>query len=109
MVMSVVNSSTDIIKMDEPINSAYEGINKFLFEKVYTNPECKSEESKVKGIIEGLFDYYLSHPEKITGEYMKVAEEEGRERAVIDLVAGMTDTYALERYKEIYVPKSWNI
>lgn len=109
MVMSVVNSSTDMIKMDEPVNSAYEGINKFLFEKVYTNPECKSEESKVKGIIEGLFDYYISHPEKITGEYMKVAEEEGRERAVIDLVAGMTDTYALERYKEIYIPKSWNI
>ncbi len=109
MVMSVVNSSDDVIKMDGRIGEAYEGINSFLFDRVYTNPECKSEESKVKGIIEGLFNYYISHKEMLGVEYLKIAEEDGLEQAVVDLVAGMTDTYALEKYKEFYIPKSWNI
>ena len=71
--------------------------------------ECKAEETKVKGIIEGLFSYYINNPDKVTGVYKTVAEREGLEAAVTDLVAGMTDTYALEKYSEIYIPKSWNI
>ncbi len=109
MVLSVVNSSVDSICMAEPVFSAYEALNSFMFERVYTNPECKSEESKVKGIIEGLYDYYISHTDKLTDEYRLVLEGEGAERAVTDLVAGMTDTYALELYKQIYIPRSWNI
>lgn len=109
MVRSVVESSDDVIKMNEPVFGAYEKLNAFMFERVYTNPECKSEESKVKGVIEGLYTYYMTHPEKLTDEYRMVLETEGAERAVTDMVAGMTDTYALELYKEIFIPKSWNI
>ena len=109
MVMSLINSSDSDIKMAEPVYSAYKELNAFLFDKVYTNMECKAEETKVKGIIEGLFDYYIKNPDKVTGVYKAVAEKEGLERAVTDLVGGMTDTYALEKYSEIYIPKSWNI
>lgn len=109
MVSAMVAASTDTITMDPVTLAAYEGLNDFLFKSVYTNPECKAEETKVQGILEGLYTYYLKHPEQVTGEYAAVAEREGLERAVTDLVAGMTDTYALEQYKEIYIPKSWNI
>lgn len=109
MVEAVVAASDEIITMDAATLSAYEELNEFLFANVYTNPECKSEESKVLDILEGLYTYYLAHPEQVTGEYAAVAEREGQEQAVCDLVAGMTDTYALERFKEIYIPKSWNI
>lgn len=109
MVMSLINSSDSDIKMNEPVFSAYTELNAFLFDRVYTNMECKAEETKVKGIIEGLFNYYMKNPDKVTGVYSIVAEKEGLEAAVTDLVAGMTDTYALEKYSEIYIPKSWNI
>ena len=109
MVMSLINSSDSDIKMAEPVYSAYKELNAFLFDRVYTNMECKAEETKVKGIIEGLFSYYIKNPDKVTGVYKTVAEKEGLERAVTDLVGGMTDTYALEKYSEIYIPKSWNI
>ena len=109
MVLSLIESSDGEIKMNEPVYSAYLDLNAFLFERVYTNMECKAEEKKVKGIIEGLFDYYMSNPDKVSGVYALVAEREGLKKAVTDLVAGMTDTYALEKYREIYIPKSWNI
>ncbi len=109
MVMSIIGNSGDKIAMDSLTFDAYNALNEFLFERVYTNMECKAEEKKVKGIVEGLFNYYITHPEAVGGVYAEVAKKEGTEQAVVDLVAGMTDTYALEKYREIYIPKSWNI
>lgn len=40
-------------------------------------------------------------------EYLKIAAEEGAERAVTDYVAGMTDHYAVTVFSNIYYPKAW--
>ncbi|MCL2487465.1 MAG: hypothetical protein FWE80_02155 [Oscillospiraceae bacterium] len=40
-------------------------------------------------------------------EYAAIREREGTERAAADYIAGMTDRYAVEMYKELYVPKNW--
>ena len=61
----------------------------------------------IYGIVDGLFDYYLKNPQKLNNEYKTVLENEGIERAVTDYIAGMTDDFAVYKYKEIYIPKSW--
>jgi len=33
----------------------------------------------------------------------------GNERAACDFVAGMTDRYALDLYKNIFLPKPWSV
>ncbi len=109
MVLSVVNNSADDIKMDDETFAIYEMLHTFLFERVYRNPIAKGEESKVYGIIKGLYDYFYSNPNKLSGEYAKILERDGVERAVTDYIAGMTDHYAVETYKDIYIPKSWDI
>ena len=42
-------------------------------------------------------------------EYLKIAAAEGKERAVIDYIAGMTDHYAVTVFSDIYIPKAWSI
>ena len=37
--------------------------------------------------------------------YVKIANDEGIERAVCDYIAGMSDTYALQKYNELFMPK----
>lgn len=74
---------------------------------MYKNPKAKSEEEKAKRVINELFEYYLSHIELLTGEYAKYLETDGKERAVADYIAGMTDNYAVSEYMRIFVPKSW--
>jgi len=54
-----------------------------------------------------LFEYYTGHPESMPPEFVKIAEEENVERAVVDYIAGMTDGFALKKFKDIYVPSSW--
>lgn len=109
LVTSIVNNSVDTVKMDGETEKYYDLLHEFLFESVYKNPVAKSEETKVKGIVEGLFEYYGKNPEKMSEEYLAITETEGNERAITDYIAGMTDHYAVTAYTNIYIPKAWTI
>ena len=109
LVNSLVNASDNDILMDSDTEKYYNMLHTFLFDAVYRNPKAKSEETKVQGIIEGLYTHFCQNPEKMGGEYILIMENEGKERAVADYIAGMTDHYAITLFKEIYIPKSWEI
>ena len=109
LVNSIVSTSKDDILMDSDTEKYYNMLHTFLFDAVYRNPKAKSEETKVQGIIEGLYTHFCQNPEKMGGEYILIMENEGKERAVADYIAGMTDHYAITLFKEIYIPKSWEI
>ena len=109
LVCSLVQNSKEDILMDSETEKHYNSLHKFLFDAVYKNPVAKSEETKVLGIVEGLFNYFMKNPEKMTPEYTLICKKEGVERAVADYIAGMTDHYAITVYSNIYIPKSWNI
>ena len=109
LVTAIVENSGDDIKMDNETLKYYDMLHNFLYDSVYKNPVAKSEETKVLGIVEGLFKYYLKNPEKMSPEYLKIAENEGKIRAIADYIAGMTDHYAITVYSDIYIPKAWSI
>lgn len=109
LVESIVKNSDDTIKMDAETEKYYDRLHEFLFESVYKNPVAKSEETKVSGIVEGLIKYFFKNPEKMPEEYLKIAAAEGKERAVTDYIAGMTDHYAVTVFSDIYIPKAWSI
>ena len=109
LVSALVQSGAEKLELVGDINNEFLRLHDFLFESVYRNPKAKSEESKVDGIIEGLFAYYINNPDEIlNNEYKVIADREGVERAVIDYIAGMTDHFAIMAYSNIYIPKSWN-
>ena len=105
----IENSGNGAIKMSDYMQEAVDFFHSFMYSDVYTNPLAKSEESKVDGILGGIFDYYLKHPEKLPDDLKKIAERDGVDRAVCDFVSGMTDGYAMEKYGEIFIPMSWTV
>lgn len=109
LVKSIVQNSNGTIRMDAETEKYYDKLHEFLFESVYKNPVAKSEETKVSGIVEGLIKYFFKNPEKMPEEYLKIAAAEGKERAVTDYIAGMTDHYAVTVFSDIYIPKAWSI
>ena len=34
--------------------------------------------------------------------------EDGRERAVCDYIAGMTDQYAVDTFRRLFIPQAWS-
>lgn len=107
MVKSVIFNSITSIEMDSECKEVSDRLHAFLFDRVYTNPLAKGEESKVYGIVNGIYSYILNKPEELPPEYGIIVEREGMERAIVDYIAGMTDHYAIEVYKHFYVPKFW--
>jgi dGTPase len=94
------------IKMDKPIEDAMQELYQYLYDNVYTNPIAKSEENKTDHLLNSLFRYYIDHPENIDG-YQKDWNEHHLVCAVTDLIAGMTDRFAINKYVEIFVPSEW--
>lgn len=113
MIHNVIINSMDCseIKMSEEVETAMRELRKFMFEHVYLNPRAKSEENKAIHMIKALYRFYMEHLEEIPREYQTMQGESGvdTEQVVCDYIAGMTDTYAVKKFQDYFVPKSWKI
>ncbi len=109
MVTAVIEASLDrpIIEMRTDIYEAMMELRAFLTANVYTNSAAKAEEEKAKELLISLYGYYREHPEEMPELYLNILEREGVERAVCDYVAGMTDRYAVDLYRKLFVPAVW--
>lgn len=109
LITSVVNGGAENIHMDERTKEAYDALHKFMFDYVYTNPKCKSEETRAQDMIAYLYQYYILHIEALPAVYLNNAYKFGADTAVCDYIAGMTDGYAVETFKDLFIPKSWTL
>lgn len=107
LVSAVIRHGVESIGMDEAIEPYFQQLHTFMFDHLYRNPKAKSEESKVDGLISALFGYYVENPDKLPEEYALIRERDGVERAVCDYIAGMSDNYALELHRELFIPRGW--
>ena len=109
-VSDLIRSSTDgVIRMSDGMWDTFSYFHGFMYSDIYTNPVAKGEESKVAGIMSMLYDYYVAHPEKLGEDFRGVIEREGVERAAVDYISGMTDSYAMEKYGELFIPFAWTV
>ena len=110
LVHDIVHNSegkNDICMSEEVEKSMFE-LRRFLFGRVYTNPKAKGEEMKVGNLIEQLYEFYIHHTGKLPDEFKKyIREGETTETVVCDFIAGMSDRYAVNLYRDIMIPKSW--
>jgi dGTPase len=93
--------------MSDEVLAATIDLRGFLFEAVYENPRATAEFEKASGVIGGIWERLHAKPEPYLDE--ATMEAEGRDAAVRDFVAGMTDRYAVALFEELFVPKSWTV
>lgn len=108
IIHSLVACSGDDIRMAPEVYRAHLRLREFMFEAVYRNPAAKQEEGKAQEIVAALYRHYLKDPARLPEMYRPIIARFGEEEAVCDHVAGMTDQYAVELYKELYIPKFWS-
>ena len=111
LIHDIINESMgrDDIRMSEDVHFAMTNLRKFMFESVYTNPKAKSEEKKVTKMLTEMYKYFLDNYDEIPEEFRSIEEahNESRERAVCDYIAGMSDLFAVNTFKKIFIPASW--
>ena len=98
----------DDITMSPVIWDAMMELRAFLFENVYTSDPVMIEVANAKHLVEDLFDYFVRHYDKVPDEFKEISGGDPL-RAVTDHVSGMTDRYAQNFFKDMFIPHSWNI
>jgi len=107
LIASVIEHGSYKIDFMPEIRKAHDELKDFMFESVYTNPNAKQEEAKAIALVEKLYSYFIEHPDKMPEEYQDIIRESDTDRAVCDYISGMSDSYAVDLYTELFVPKSW--
>lgn len=111
IIMDIINASNgkNEICMSPEYSFVVESFHNFMYAAVYKNEKAKGEETKVFGILEGLYRYYIQHPEKLPPEYQAICGRDGLQRAVADYISGMTDKYCMDKFSELYIPAAWQV
>jgi len=118
MVIDVINTTTKNIKKYNPhsirdihkvnhllvdfsnkMKKVDEQIKDFLRINMYNHKKVICNTNNGKKIIRVLFNYFAKNPKKYINE--KSLQKEEKERAIADFIAGMTDRYAMNLYKNI--------
>ncbi|MDD4833316.1 MAG: deoxyguanosinetriphosphate triphosphohydrolase [Lutispora sp.] len=111
MITDIITKSLDkpFVKMSEDVDRATKELRKYLYDHVYIGSKAKVEEVKVQYIIKQLYDFFIENPDKISKDLWMKLPNENIHRLSCDYIAGMTDRYALNKYKSIFLPISWQI
>jgi dGTP triphosphohydrolase len=109
MVMDMVQSSMDQdrISMSKQTEDTMNLFRRFMFEKVYLAPDLIPDRNKGAYVVKHLFGYFMEHPDQME----ETAHVNGfySTQDVVDYVAGLTDNYAIELFKKLFIPKMWNV
>ncbi len=89
----------DIVQ-GETVGTAMTELRDFMFERVYLGPAATREHTKIRVVVQSLFDYYCAHPEEIPASI----PAGDLARRVTDYLAGMTDRFCIRTFEALSVP-----
>jgi dGTPase len=78
-------------------------LKRFMYANLYHHPRQLAAAEAAHGIVDGLFAVYRADPAALPDEWRDELrdEEPWRSRHIADFIAGMTDRYAIARYREV--------
>lgn len=99
-----------VLSMSPPMLAITNGLREFMYQRVYLNSRAKEDDSKVRKMIELLYNHFKNNPDELPADLRAInrARDEPIERAVLDYVSGMTDRYAIQVFNRLYVPRTWD-
>jgi len=107
-IFETAQSGEAFISMSSQVLGALEKLRSFLFDKVYFSEAVQAEFRKSRGVIHQLFDYYLDNPDTLLAHSGKSEFRYDLKREVVDFIAGMSDSYALHTWEELFRPRPWS-
>lgn len=98
------------LRMSDEVYSAMTTLRQFLYDNVYRSTRVHNEFVKAKKILSELYSYFLDNEIMLKKELkgMKMADfiyiNQPKELSVCDIIASMTDRYAMNLYSKLFFP-----
>ncbi len=109
MVSDMIQASEgrDEIHISAKVKNAMDEFREFMFRKVYHSTDLEPDRKKAKYIIHKLYEYFTLHPESLPREFLERESIWGLEITIVDYIAGLTDSYAVHLFEELFIPAKW--
>lgn len=115
----IVNSyDKPYLEFSKEIYGALKKLLDFNYKNIYSNPKKEDREEKYRGLFINLFDSLKFALENKSGyianEYLNemsrnYMKENSVDRIVVDFMAGMTDDFFINQYKDAFLPKVFGL
>jgi len=85
------------------MREAERGLKRFMYANLYHHPSQLAAADAAHKVVAGLFAAYRADPALMPAQWTEALPEAepARSRHIADFIAGMTDRYAIARYKEL--------
>ncbi len=95
-----------LVGFSPEMREAERDLKRFMYANLYHHPRQLAAADAAHGIVSGLFAVYRDDPATIPEEWRErlPTEDPDRSRHIADFIAGMTDRYAVSRYRELVGP-----
>jgi dGTPase len=73
---------------------------RYLHDHLYVSEQIQRNHQQAEEVVGGLFREWVRNPELLPIAYFAMVERDGAPRVVADYIAGMTDSFILEHWRE---------
>jgi dGTPase len=94
--------------MSQEVIKALDELRSFLFGSVYEKHTVDADFNKIFDLCSSLYKFFVNNPEKLMKQMGIEKLYDEPEKVVCDYISGMTDHYALNCYKSIFLPRGWS-
>lgn len=101
-IEAVRESKARIIGFSPELRKQNAALRKFLFKNLYFNPKVADANRRGCELLEAFFNRVVETPSLLGRKAARRIKSEGLHRTVCDYLAGMTDRYCLEHYRELF-------
>ncbi len=100
----VRSHATKLLGPSEPMAQRLRELKAFLYENFYFHFRLRRAARKAHMVLERIYQAYCDTAEMLPPDVQRQAEEDGIERALLDYISGMTDRYANDEYRRLFIP-----
>jgi len=101
---SVREMEKNVVGFSDEMEKDNKRLKRELNQLVYQHYRVVRMANKARRFIEELFKTYIRDPSQLPPSTQKKIKEDDLYRAICDYIAGMTDRFAEEEYKKLFIP-----
>jgi dGTPase len=109
MIEASLNTDCSDIRLSPPVSQAVSDLRDWLFEHVYRVHTVHDDFVKASRILRELFLFFVDDEEMLIAQGGRRYPGDTLAVSVADFIAGMTDRFAMNLYRRLFLPQPWKL